>query len=331
MERNSTDHSEPRGTDGRHGIRRKLGAPRLLIVGCGDIGLRIVARVHRRFRVFALTSSPARVPALRAAGTVPIVGNLDEPSTLSRLHALAPRLIHLAPPPNTGPGDPRTRRLLAALGRPKRAVYISTSGVYGDHGGAWVDETTPITPANDRALRRVAAEQLMRAAGAAVLRVPGIYAHDRLPLERLRNGAPALAADDDVFTNHIHADDLARIALAALYRSRHGRVYNAVDDSHLKMGEYFDQVADAFGLPRPPRLPRVQLKAAVSPMMYSFMAESRRLRGERMRRELKVKLRWPTVASTLADVVCNVATEARPDATRQGAQSPVLPPRTARL
>jgi nucleoside-diphosphate-sugar epimerase len=140
----------------------------------------------------------------------------------------------------------------------------------------------------------------MRAAGASVLRVPGIYAHDRLPLERLRAGSPALAPDDDVFTNHIHADDLARIAIAALFRGRRGRTYNTVDDSHLKMGDYFDAVADAFELPRPPRLPREQLKAAVSPMMYSFMAESRRLRNDRMKRELRVRLAWPTVAATLA-------------------------------
>jgi nucleoside-diphosphate-sugar epimerase len=180
------------GAEGTMRFRRKLGAPRLLIVGCGDIGLRIVARVHRRFRVFALTSSPARVAELRAAGTVPIVGNLDQRSTLLRLHALAPRLIHLAPPPNAGPGDPRTRHLLAALGKPKRAVYISTSGVYGDRGGAWVDETTPIAPANERAWRRVAAEDAMRAAGAAVLRVPGIYAHDRLPLDACALALPHL-------------------------------------------------------------------------------------------------------------------------------------------
>jgi nucleoside-diphosphate-sugar epimerase len=300
MDKRLPAHGNARGAEGTMKLRRKLGAPRLLIVGCGDIGLRIVARVHRRFRVFALTSSPARVTELRAAGTVPIVGNLDQRTTLLRLHGLAPRLIHLAPPPNAGPGDPRTRHLLAALAKPKRAVYISTSGVYGDRGGAWVDETTPLAPANERAWRRVAAEQAMRAAGAALLRVPGIYAHDRLPLERLRAGAPALAPADDVFTNHIHADDLARITVAALHRGRRGRTYNAVDDSHLKMGDYFDQVADAFALPRPPRLPRAQLKAAVSAMMYSFMAESRRLRGDRLRRELRVTLRWPTVAATLA-------------------------------
>jgi nucleoside-diphosphate-sugar epimerase len=282
--------------------RRKLGMPRLLIVGCGDVGLRILARVHRRFRVFALTSTPARAPLLRAAGAVPLAGDLDDRATLARLRALAPRLIHLAPPPNHGRGDPRTRHLLAAIEPPRRAVYISTTGVYGDRAGAWLDETAPLAPANERAWRRVTAEQAMRAAGAAVLRVPGIYAHDRLPLDRLRAGTPALAADDDVFTNHIHADDLARIAIAALMRGGRGRTYNAVDDSQLKMGDYFDAVADAFGLPRPPRLPREQLKSAVSPMMYSFMGESRRLRNARVKRELKVRLAWPTVAATLADL-----------------------------
>lgn len=283
-------------------VRRKLGRPRLLIVGCGDVGLRIVSRVHRRFRIVALTSSPERVPLLRAAGTLPIVGTLDDRTSLDRLRALAPWLIHLAPPPNSGRHDPRTRRLLAALEPPRRAVYISTTGVYGDRGGAWTDETTPVAPANERAVRRVDAEQRMRARGARVLRAPGIYAHDRLPLDRLRAGTPALAAADDVHTNHIHADDLARLSLAALFRGRRSRVYNAVDDSQLMMGDYFDQVADALALPRPPRLPRAALKAAVSPMMYSFMCESRRLRNARIKRELRLPLNWPTVAATLADL-----------------------------
>jgi nucleoside-diphosphate-sugar epimerase len=311
MEQLASARALTRDGNGNRGRRRKLGAPRLLIVGCGDVGLRILARVQRRFRVFALTSTPARTPTLRAAGAVPIIGNLDDRASLARLRALAPRLIHLAPPPNGGRGDPRTRHLLSALKAPQRAVYISTSGVYGDRGGAWTDETVPLAPVNERTVRRVAAERLMRAAGATVLRVPGIYAHDRLPLDRLRAGSPALIPADDVHTNHIHADDLARIALAALFRGRAGRTCNAVDDSHLKMGDYFDAVADAFALPRPPRLPRAELKAAVSPMMYSFMAESRRLRNDRMKRELKVKLAWPTVAAALADLRARSAESSR--------------------
>lgn len=287
---------------------RRFGRPRLLIVGCGDIGLRILARLRDRYRVIALTSTPTRVPELRAAGALPIVGDLDAHATLARCAPFAERVIHLAPPPERGRRDPRTRRLIAALaGRSARLVYVSTTGVYGDARGAWLDETAPLAPASDRAFRRADAERALRRACArgalrvSILRAPGIYdERERLPLQRLRQGLPALAAADDVYTNHIHADDLARIAIAALHRSAPQRVYNAVDDSQLKMGEYFDLVADRFGLPRPPRLPRDELRAAVSPAMYSFMRESRRLRNERIKRELRVRLRHPTVADALA-------------------------------
>jgi nucleoside-diphosphate-sugar epimerase len=281
---------------------RKLGRPRLLIIGCGDVGLRIVSRLASRFRLIALTSTPVRAPLLRAAGVVPIVGDLDKRASLRRLQGLAERVIHLAPPGNAGARDTRTRHLVAALdGTPRRAVYISTTGVYGDHGGRRIDETARLQPANERAARRVDAEGLMRSRlRAAVLRVPGIYAHDRLPLDRLRQNLPALADADDVYTNHIHADDLARIAISALMRGAPARVYNACDDDEMKMAEYFDVVADAFGLPHPPRLPRATLKAAVSPMMYSFMTESRRLANRRLKDELCVTLMYPTVAAALA-------------------------------
>lgn len=295
----------PRGALGtkRRGGRR-LGRPRLLIVGCGDVGLRIVARLNAaspRWRIFALTSTPARMTDLRRAGVVPIPGDLDQRSTLRRLRGLAPWLLHLAPPNADGDLDRRTRRLVAALSDgTRRAVYVSTTGVYGDHGGALIDETARCAPTNARAVRRLDAERTMRdRLHASVLRVPGIYAHDRLPLDRLRRGLPALAPDDDVCSNHIHAADLARITLAALACGKAARVVNAVDDSALRLGEYFDAVADAAGLPRPPRLPRAELRAAVTPMTYSFMTESRRLSNRRLKRELRVRLRFPTVADAL--------------------------------
>ena len=281
----------------------KLGRPRLLIIGCGDIGLRIVARLHRRFRIVALTSSAARVPLLRAAGATPIIGNLDDRASLGPLRGFRKRVIHLAPPPESGAGDSRSLHLVNALGRKEgdRTVYISTTGVYGDHGGRWIDETARLATQEPRSVRRIAAERVLRRRRHAhVLRVPGIYAANRLPLARLKQNLPALAAGDDVYTSHIHADDLARIAVVALLRGRPCRVTNTVDDSGLKMGEYFDLVAQRFGLPPPPRLPREELRKAVSPMMYSFMASSRRILNRRLKRELRVRLSYPTVASALA-------------------------------
>jgi nucleoside-diphosphate-sugar epimerase len=186
-------------------------------------------------------------------------------------------------------------------------VYISTTGVYGDRGGAHTPETTTVAPRNARARRRVDAERVLRAwaLGAkgrvAILRAPGIYARERLPLERLQRGTPALAPQDDVYTNHIHADDLARLAALALFRARPGRVYNASDDTRMKMGEYFDAVADAFGLARPPRLARAELERAVSPMLLSFMSESRRLDNARIKRELRARLRHACVEDALAE------------------------------
>ena len=286
--------------------RRAFAKPRLLIVGCGDVGMRLLPLVRDRFRVFAVTSQPERRAALRALGATPVVADLDRPATLGRLAGLAQRVVHLAPPPGEGMLDARPRRLVGVLPAGAHVVYISTTGVYGDRGGLPTPESTPVAPRNARAQRRVDAEQVLRAWAVAaggrvtILRAPGIYAADRLPLERLHRGTPALAAEDDVYTNHIHADDLARLALLALLRGLPGRVYNASDDTRMRMAEYFDAVADAFGLARPPRLPRAELAKAVSPMLLSFMSESRRLENGRIKRELRMRLRYPQVADALA-------------------------------
>ena len=285
-----------------------LRQPRVLIVGCGDVGVRLLPLLRDRFRVYAATSQPQRVAELRALGATAIVANLDERDSLHRLRGLADIVVHLAPPPSDGQTDRRTRNLAAILPRGGTLVYVSTTGVYGDCGGALFDETRPVAPKNARALRRVDAERVLRQwakrahARLSILRVPGIYAGDRLPVDRLRQGTPALRTEDDVYTNHIHADDLAQIIRLAIFRSAPQRVYHTVDDSDLKMGEYFDTVADAFGLPHPPRLPRAELATKVSPMLLSFMSESRRLRNDRMKQELGVRLLYPTVADLLATI-----------------------------
>lgn len=281
----------------------------ILIIGCGDIALRAAALLRGRYRLFGLVRNSAHHAVLRAAGIVPVSGDLDRRDSLFRIAGLAHAVLHLAPPANAGESDMRTCNLLAALSRgslPQRLVYISTSGVYGDCGGAAVDEAHVLAPQSSRAQRRVDAEQRIRAwaqrngVHASILRVPGIYAEQRLPLERLRAGTPAICAHEDSHTNHIHADDLARTLVAALRHGKPNRVYHASDDSEMTMGDYFDAVADTFALPRPARLPRAEAERAVSPLMWSFMCESRRLSNARMKRELKLVLRYATVADALA-------------------------------
>ena len=285
----------------------------LLIIGCGDVGLRVVRALAGRLRVFALTSSPERRDALRAVGVRPILGNLDDPSTLGRLAGLADAVLYLAPPPTSGVTDPRLGALLAALSRrapPSRVVYASTTGVYGDCRGERVVETRPLDATTDRARRRVDAESRLRAwarvtgARASVLRIPGIYASDReggRPQDRVRRGTPVLAAADDGYTNHIHADDLARACIAALWRGRPQRVVQVCDDTDMKTGDYYDLVADLGGLARPERVTRAQAGERFTPAQWSFLNESRRLSNERMKRELRLRLKRPTIREGLAD------------------------------
>ena len=307
---------------------------RVLIVGCGDVGLRSARELGARaqpvvapgasdvepaasqgapgrVRLLALTSTPARQAQLRQAGITPLAGNLDDPASLRRLAGLATRVLHLAPPPGTGLDDPRSLALVRVLARrtpPRALVYGSTSGVYGDCQGEWVSETRPVNPATPRARRRVAAEAVLRWWGRAsgvpvsVLRIPGIYAPDReggTPRERLLRGTPVLRREDDVHTNHIHADDLARACVRALWRAPVQQVFNCCDDSELTMGDYYDLAADIYGLPRPERVSREQARELLSPMTLSFMGESRRLRNGRLKLELGLRLRYATVAAGL--------------------------------
>lgn len=284
---------------------------RVLLIGCGDIALRVADLLRRRVSLVGLTRNPDDVRKLRTHGIVPLSGDLDDRRTLCRLGTAPFAVLHSAPPPSEGRDDPRTRNLLAALASariiPRHLVYLSTSGVYGDCAGARIDETRRTRPQTPRARRRVAAENRLREWAARngvalyVLRVPGIYAATRLPLERLRHRTPVLSADDDVYTNHIHADDLARAVVGALYRGRPCRAYNVSDDSEMKMGDWFDAVADAFHLPRPPRIGWEDAERQIAPMLLSFMSESRRLANTRMKRELRVRLKYPTPHAALVE------------------------------
>lgn len=282
--------------------------PRILIVGFGDVAERLAPMLTAQYQVSALVRRNERVPTVHALGCRAVVGDLADATSLSGVIGIADRVVHLAPPPGSGGVDPHTGNLLAALdmGAPPSAlVYVSTTGVYGDCHGELIDESRPTNPQSSRAKRRVDAEQQLAAwaakakANLTILRAPGIYAADRLPLERLRTGTPVITAAEDSYTNHIHADDLARCIFTALQREGGTRVYNCVDDSELKMGDYFDLMADFANLPRPPRLRRADIEAQVSPAMWSFMRESRRLSNARIKRELAFALQYPTVSDFL--------------------------------
>lgn len=304
-------HRETSGCAKPRILTHNDGMRRLLIIGCGDVALRTIPLLTRRYRVFALIRDPARLDKLHALGVMPIIGDLDHRASLARIAGLADIVLQLAPPANRGTRDTRTRNLLAALTRgklPEQLVYISTSGVYGDCGGAWVNETHPLHAMTARAQRRVDAERQIRGwarrnqVQASILRVPGIYAAERLPDERLRAGMPGIIQTEDGYTNHIHADDLAHISIAALRYGKACRTYHACDDSQLKMGDYFDAVADALGLPHVPRISRAEARRVLPETLLSFMGESRRLTNQRMKQELKVRLRYPTVTDMLAAI-----------------------------
>ena len=284
---------------------------RLLIIGCGNTARRIIPLIKDRYRIYALIRNDIQRKWLSAQGVTSILGDLDDRASLSRLGGLADIVLHFAPPPRTGTKDILTHHLLAALSKsslPERLIYISTSGVYGDCSGAQVSETHPLNPQSERAWRRVDAERQIRnwavrnGVRASILRVPGIYAEDRLPLDRIRVSMPAIVAEEDSYTNHIHADDLVRIIVATLRRGKPNRAYHASDDSEMKMGDYLDAVADAHQLRHLPRITRAKAQRVLPDSLLSFMNESRRLSNERMKKELKVRLRYPTVQDALASI-----------------------------
>ena len=306
---------------------------RILIVGCGDVGLRLIRQLRSRhpsaqLSILATARRSAQCDAIREAGAVPLQLDLDRSSDATRLAALGRHVVILVQPSEGSARDLRSRKLVsawAAAGGAARLgqsfVYLSTTGVYGDRGGAWTDECSPAVPRSDRSRRRHDAEQQWQGRlGAARLRVPGIYADDRLPLERIAQGLPCAITSEDSYSNHLHAEDLAQLAWLALFRAGPGRLYTVVDDEPLTMGQWFDTVAQASGLPPVPRLPREQLKTRVSPMMWSFMSESRRMHNARMHAELRPRL----IAPRARDYLLSIAAQRRPG---QSQESQAQPPR----
>lgn len=279
-----------------------------LIVGCGDIGRRVARlEISDGRTVLGLARSESTAATLRAMGLGVIRSDLDDVSSLMALPDRVSTLYYFAPPPSTGSDDPRLRNCLHALkGLPERLVYISTSGVYGDCGGDWIDEECPLNPKSDRGKRRMAAEQVLedwsRRTGVPViiLRVPGIYGPGRLPVVRVRQGVPVLIPEESPYSNRIHADDLAAACVASARRGQPGRAYNISDGHPTTMTDYFWRIADLHGLPRPPAISLAEARSVLTPAMLSFLEESKRLINRRMLDELKVSLKYPDLASGLA-------------------------------
>jgi nucleoside-diphosphate-sugar epimerase len=281
----------------------------MLIIGCGDVGSRLAMRAMARGEpCYGLVSSAASAERLAGLGLPAMAVDLDQAAPQLSGDWDQREIYYFAPPPARGAEDPRIGRLLAALppGRDRRIVYISTTGVYGDCGGAWVDETRPLHPQVDRARRRADAErqlQAWRLAGGGelvILRVAGIYGPGKLPLARLEQRLPMVGEADAPWTNRIHIDDLVAVCEAAMARGRDGEAYNVADGNPGNMRDYFDRVAALYGLPRAPLITLDEARESLSPGMLSYLGESRRLDNRKMLRELGVTLRHPDLASGLA-------------------------------
>lgn len=278
----------------------------IFIIGCGYIGKKVAAiHLDKGDTVLALARSDASAADLRQLGIEPIPGDLDQPATLDLSRAHGAYVYHLAPPAQPGNGDARTRALAEHCGteiRPAKIVYMSTTSVYGDCGGDWVDESTPVKTDNERGRRRLAAESICRnwarntEAELVILRAAGIYGLDRLPIDRIKQGLPVIREDESPPTNRIHADDLTAISVAAMERGPNWAIYNVADGNPTTMADYFNRVAELCKLPRPPQISWSEAQFALSPSMLSYVNEAKRVRSNKVLQELELKLRYPTLA-----------------------------------
>lgn len=284
----------------------------MLIIGCGYVGLQVAQlAMAKNLTVTALARSAASAQQLQQAGIPITEGDLDQPTTLTNLPTTQAVIYYFAPPPAHGKIDSRIRHFLQAMptdAKPEKVILISTTGVYGDCQGQWIDETQPVNPQAERAKRRVDAEQQLQTwatqqqVDIVILRVPGIYGPGRLPLKRLQQQLPLLDPQIAPFSNRIHVHDLANACLAAATPGITG-IFNITDGHPTTMTDYFFQVADNLGLPRPPSLDWQNAQQQLSSEMLSYLAESKRISNQKMQTVLGVAPRYPDLASGLAQCI----------------------------
>lgn len=286
---------------------------KLFIIGCGDIGFRVASLArHRGEAVIGLSRGEKQFPAELVGNTDLVAANLDDPQSLPQLDYRGAGLLYSAPPPGGGICDSRVTNFLASIdpeGSPAKIVYISTTSVYGDCGDAPVDEARPAAPSNHTGRRRLDAEQQFTVWCAAhnvplvILRVAGIYGPGRIPMQRILNREPLLAAAEAGYSNRIHAGDLAEICLAALDRGAAGEIFNVCDGEWGKLNDYFNAITDLLGLERLPEVPLVEARQVMTPLMFSYMSESRRIDNRKMVEKLGIRLKYPTMKAGLQEIL----------------------------
>lgn len=285
----------------------------ILIAGCGGIGKKLVPYLQNSTQAQAELHTLARNLDLtgwaKQYGCQHHVMDLD--AAIQPAHIpYCDTVIYLAPPAANGDlsTDNRIANFLQALASrpPANLIYISTSGVYGDCRGAWVDEKASVRATIPRSLRRISAEQQCKAFAATnsvrlvILRVPSIYGAGRLPQKRLAQGTPIVRKEDAPWSNRIYDEDLVRICALAINNATLEGVYNVADDQPSTMFDYFTAVATHLGLPQPPAISLVEAEQQLSAGMLSYMRESRRIDNSRMKREFGITLLAPTLAQGLA-------------------------------
>jgi nucleoside-diphosphate-sugar epimerase len=284
----------------------------IFIIGCGYVGTLVAQKWGKDNRsVTALARSAVSASKLQAQGIQTHSGDLDDAASLQQLPVSGNIVYYFAPPPPNGTIDSRMRHFTAALNPtapPQQIIYLSTSGVYGDNQGAWVTEETPVNPQADRARRRVDAETTLTSWCEAhrvpltILRVAGIYGPDKLPVKRLQQGSPVLREEECGYTNRIHIEDLVNICVAAAKRGEGSEIYNVSDGHPGTMTGYFNTVADALCLPRPPAVTMEEAQRQLTPAMLSYLTESRRLDNRKLLEKLEITLHYPDLTAGLRGI-----------------------------
>ena len=279
---------------------------RITITGCGYIG-KLLARqlLDKQIPVNGYVSSDTSLAECSSRSIPCEIIDLDKP--LPDLELAGQRVIYLAPPPRSGKVDTRITNFLNAIERhkPGKFVLLSTTGVYGDCKGDWIDESTPLNPAADRAWRRADAEQQVQqfcrhlGIPLVILRVAGIYGPGKLPLERIKSQQPIVSKQDSPFTNRIHADDLVNVCEIALLSPGITGIYNVTDGHPGTMYDYFMGVAAAMNLAAPPAISLDEARHQLSAGMLSYMDESRRISNTKLLNDFALQLKYPQLEAGL--------------------------------